>query len=296
LGFSVYNTSDLFYNCVAHKSSDGNLLTGDDRTALIDCGMAFCAGQTIESVERALKDKPLDYIFLTHSHYDHMGALPFFRKHWPGLKVACSQATAAIMLKDSPRRAIRELAAAAGKMFSANYEEYAGDDAFYADIILNDTDVTRLGGLSIEALAAPGHTRDSYCFFVPELELLLLNETPGVLVADGVYPCYLTSYADTIDSIEKCRRVDFSQLSLPHRGLVDKKDAEGFFEKALRANISCHEFIRNMSLKGYDLNQMMDAFYDRYFSETLMQYQPKEAYMVNTRATISCSLREPDAH
>jgi len=283
----------MLISCIAHNSSEGNLIVGDDHTALIDCGMAFCAGRTIASVEKALGGRPLDYILLTHAHYDHVGALPYFRKRWPGLRLAASEAAAGIMRKDTPRRVIRELAATAGARFGEAYEDYDGDDAFFADIILNDGDLTDLGGLSVRALATPGHTRDSYCFFVPELELLLLNETPGVLTPDGgMYPCYLTSYNDAVASTEKCARIKYRHLSLPHRSVVDAGEVEGFFERALLTTKACYAFIRDMSDSGLGEDAMLDAFYDRYFSETLMMFQPREAFFMNARATIACTLRE----
>ncbi len=284
---------NLFVNCIAHNSSEGNLLIGDDYTALIDCGMAFCAERTMENVARALGGRPLDFIIITHAHYDHVGALPYFRRRWPGLRLACSEAAAAILLKDTPRRVIREMSATAGLWFGFDYDEYVNDEALAADIILRDRDITGLGGLSVEALATPGHTRDSFCFFIPELKLLMLNETPGVLMPEGaMYPCYLTSYSDAIASIEKCAGVDYERISLPHRSVVDARDVEGFFEKALKTNVACYEFVREMYEAGLSEEEMREAFYRKYFHGDLLRFQPKEAFFMNARATIACTLRE----
>jgi len=222
-----------YKNCIAHKSSEGNLLLGEDYTALFDCGMAFCAKDTIHNVKNALCGRPLDYIFITHTHYDHIGALPYFREEWPELCLVATAAGAAVLLKDTPRKVFRELSSSAAGIFGVKLVINYDDNAFHADITVKDKDIISLGGLSVEVLETPGHTRDSVSYFIPELELLFINETPGVMMTDGkVYPTYLTSYTDTINSINKCRCLKYKHLSLPHRGVVSKEEADVFFDKA----------------------------------------------------------------
>jgi glyoxylase-like metal-dependent hydrolase (beta-lactamase superfamily II) len=141
-------------------------------------------------------------------------------------------------------------------------------------------------------LETPGHTRDSLSFFIPELEMLILNETPGFLLDGNVYPCYLTSYKDAVNSIEKCRRIPYKFLSLPHRGVAGKEDVKRFFDKALESNIACRDFILSMAEKNPGEDKMLELYTQRYASDRLFSYQPKEAFIANARATIACTLRE----
>jgi glyoxylase-like metal-dependent hydrolase (beta-lactamase superfamily II) len=285
-----------YINCNAHITSEGNLLIGDNYTALVDCGMAFCADTTIQNVKNVLDGrlgKPLDFIFITHTHYDHMGALPFFRKEWPLVRLITSEVGAAVLLKDTPRRVIRELSAIAAAKYNAIFDDTYNDDVFHADIIVKDGSTVQLGGISVEVLETPGHTRDSLSFFIPELELLIINETPGVLLPDGnVYPAYLTSYNDAINSLEKCRHIPFKYLSLPHRGIATEEETKSFFDKALEANIACRDFILEIAEKNPDEDEMISMYTQKYGNDMLYSYQPKEAFITNARATIFCTLRE----
>jgi hypothetical protein len=253
--------------------------------------MAVCANGTIANVKKALNGKKLDYIFITHTHYDHAGALPFFREEWPAARLVTSEAGAAVLLKDTPRRVIRELSTVAAAKYNTEIAAY-DDDAFRADITVKDGDIVPLGGLSVQVLETPGHTRDSLSFFIPELEMLILNETPGFLLDGNVYPCYLTSYKDTVNSIEKCRQITYKFLSLPHRGVAAGEDVKGFFDKALEANIACRDFILGMAEKNPGEDTMLELYTQRYGSDRLFTYQPKEAFIANARATIACTLRE----
>jgi len=284
---------DRYINCITHKSSDGNLLIGNESSALIDCGMAFCAEDTIAIVKNALAGRELDYIILTHTHYDHVGALPFFKRVWPHLKVVTSAVGAEVLLKATPRRVIRELSLAAAKMYGsvldANYE----DDLFCSDIIVKEGDVIPLGDITVKVFETPGHTRDSLSFLVPEMELLILCETFGVLMPDlSVFPCFLSSFADTYDSTKKRKNTEHKSLSLPHRGIVNSDESKDFFYKAKEAIEKCRDFILSMNDKNLTEEEMLETFFIQYSSKTLLTYQPKEAFILNAKAMISCILRE----
>jgi len=289
---------ERYINCIAHRTSEGNLLIGEEKTALFDCGMAHCADCTIQNVKNALKGLPLDYLFISHTHYDHIGALPFFRNEWPSLRLVTSRTGADILLKDTPRRVIRELSIVAANeynaKFAAAYNDAAyRDDAFHADVIVKDGDIIPLGGLSVETFETPGHTRDSLSFFIPELELLIVSETAGFMTPDGtMYPTYLTSFTDTINSIEKCRRIPYKFLSFPHKGIVDTQYVNGFFDKAGEAAVCCRDFILNMNEKKLTQEEMFAKYFEKYGSEALFSYQPRKAFDINARATIACTLRE----
>ncbi len=90
----------------------------------------------------------LQYILLTHTHYDHIGAVAQL-KRVTGAKLAVSEEDAAGLTD--------------GRW---NLSAYGGSsvEAAEADILLKDGDELRLSGQTIKVLSTPGHTKGGVCF------------------------------------------------------------------------------------------------------------------------------------
>ena len=89
------------------------------------------------------------YILLTHSHFDHIGALDALKAHTNAQVAIHSSETDKI---NSP---------------SANYAFLAGASCptAKADISLSDNDVITIGNIDISTIHTPGHTVGSMCFY-----------------------------------------------------------------------------------------------------------------------------------
>jgi len=283
--------TNRYKNCIAHGFSEGNLLLGDDKTALFDCGSIFCAKETIENVKNALNGRPLDYIIASHIHFDHIGALPFFRQEWPDMKFVTSALGAELLLKDTPRRVIREMSIDAANTFAPEAlhlcDEY-DEAAFYADEVVNDGDVIELGGVSVHVLKTAGHTKDCISFYVPELHLLIANETLGIPGrGDSIFPSYLVSLNDTLDAISRCKAMAYKHLSVPHKGLIADDLAASYFD---RAEKSMHAF-RDLILDLYDRGASEEEILTAY-AEKFNYPRPPDVIKANDRLTMMCTLRD----
>jgi len=64
---------------------------------ILDCGMhPQKTGLDALPKFNLLKDKPLDYVLISHAHQDHLNALPFLIKEFPYLKIIATPQTRAI--------------------------------------------------------------------------------------------------------------------------------------------------------------------------------------------------------
>lgn len=89
-------------NCTAVHGSECFLILTDSANILIDSGYGFCARQTADKIRQFLGGKTLDYILLTHSHYDHAMGSAQIGLDFPDVKIMQAN-TAQKYLKNRPQ-------------------------------------------------------------------------------------------------------------------------------------------------------------------------------------------------
>lgn len=111
-------------------------------------------GADAENLHRWILEKgyQVEYILLTHGHFDHIEAVGDLREFFQA-KVGIHEGDAA-MLTDGQKNLSRLV----GRAF----------DTKAADFLLEDGQVLNVGNLSITVLATPGHTLGGVCFLTSE--------------------------------------------------------------------------------------------------------------------------------
>ena len=95
-GFDRFDYPEGTYRVTAGMGGEAILVIGSRYTALYDTGMAYCAEGTISNIKTVLhrhQRTRVDYILVSHTHYDHIGALPYVLKEWPDA-IVCGAAKA----------------------------------------------------------------------------------------------------------------------------------------------------------------------------------------------------------
>ena len=180
--------------------------TEDGHTLLIDAG--DCNNRLL-SVLRERNVECVDYILLTHGHFDHTDGVAELKKHFPEAKVAIHTADAP-MLSDGTL----SLGSAFGFPSSS----------VSADIILEGGETLPFGESPIKVVHTPGHTKGSVtyviddCMFTGDLLFYLSvgrTDFPGgdaqelntsicsLFDYDGDYRVYPGHYIDTTLDFER---------------------------------------------------------------------------------------------
>lgn len=138
---------------------------------MIDCGMAYCGEQMIENTKKYLGDRSLDYVFITHTHYDHIGALPYIKREWPDAKVVGSHKAKTVFEREGAVKLIRKLGVEAQHTYSDSREEIPVE-GLAVDIVVSEGDKVSLGEQYIYVLEAKGHTDCCLCYILEPVSLM----------------------------------------------------------------------------------------------------------------------------
>ncbi|MGN0204802.1 MAG: MBL fold metallo-hydrolase [Coprococcus sp.] len=256
------------------------------QAVLFDPGMAYYAGDVIKKVKDILNGQPLDAVFLTHSHYDHVAAVPYIRQEWPDIKVYAAEYACHIFEKPKAKKMMYHMSVEAALEAGREWREDYRDDLLYADVALHDGDIIRIGEMSVQAIETIGHTQCSMSFLI-DGDTMVSSETIG-LEGDhgsGYLPAFLISYKQAVISLQKTKAANPKQIYLPHRGLALPDDR--FWEHMEKGLASTKHVIIKILAEHDRLEDQLVEMEEIFWKKATGGTWPKEAFDINATAMLN---------
>lgn len=223
------------------------LSVGDD-AMIIEGGTGGAFNIIVEQIDSlGIDPQRIKYIALTHTHADHLGALPRLKAIWPHLKVVAGEKAPKILgnekvLKQfvSMDRAIAGIMKEKGEI--SEIPETLDQYSFTVDRIVKEGDAVELGrGVRWTAYTVPGHSPCHIAWREEGEEILAIGDTTGFYSpeADTFWPNYFVSLVQYCSSLRKLGNLPAKWVALSHNG-VRSGDTRAFFQKALSVTEAYH--------------------------------------------------------
>lgn len=271
---------------------EGFLFVSENTTFLLDNGFAFCGETMVDNIRKVLGDRGLDYILLTHSHYDHLSGTPYITRAYPDVKVVGNDHTANVIIRDGAKKVMRKMNAAAQETYGAGDYEDLTDD-LRVDIVVKDDDVIDLGDFRFKVCGFPGHTKCSIGFYSEEERLLLSCETLGVYIGDEKLASqYLVGYQMSIDSIDRALALDIDTMLIPHTGLAEGERCKNLLNASRELAIAGAKEIVYAYRDGKDEQELNRILKEKYYTPFVRELQPEAAFDLNAGYMISMMIKE----
>ena len=278
---------------VRSHPGDSAFLIDDGTTAVLyDTGFGFTGYAVADNIRRVLCDRPLDYILLTHSHYDHALGSAYLRRCYPNVQVVAGAYADKIFRKPTARAVMRDLdRKAAASCGIAEYEDLIDD--LRADITVTDGDVIQCGRMQFTAVDLPGHTKCSVGYYLAENRLLLASESLGVYGGNGIYlPSFLVGYQMTLDSIRKAGSLEIDQMVIPHYGPVSGEEARDYLANGEKTARQSAGMILEWVRQGKTTEEILEYLTEVLYSEAVRPGYPYAAFRMNTEIMINLVKKE----
>jgi len=193
-----------------------------EKTALIDGGTSSEA----QGIIKSLKDfglLPVDYIIISHAHWDHHQAVPALLEEMSGKEVELLAHPKAIPLLEDPSK--------------------VGYDFGIASLLpikgvkpIKEGDFVDLEGVELQVIDTPGHT--------PDCISLLDSKNRNIFVSDAVadkiddttcVPAFMPPSFDPdmyVATLEKLKSLDYESMCLGHYGMYYGPDVKEILDEA----------------------------------------------------------------
>ena len=275
-----------------HPADSGFLIDNGRCAILFDSGFGFTGRRMAKKIREALGARPLDYIFLSHSHYDHALGAAYIRDEYPMARVVASEYAAKIFDKPSARELMRKLDfALAEREGVTQYEELPSP--LTVDFRVSDGDTVVAGDMTFTVVALPGHTKCSVGYYLEKEGLLLSPETLGLYSNERkILPSPLVGYEMSLSSIRRARELKIDNIVIPHIGLLDKAETEFYLSEAEAALTEAVTEIRDILVSGGTDEDAIEHFRKKYYTGSVLRSYPPDAFLLNTGITVNLVRRE----
>jgi glyoxylase-like metal-dependent hydrolase (beta-lactamase superfamily II) len=213
---------------LGHRAVPIYLVDGE-RPALFDAGMTALGPHYGEQLRQVLDGRQPAWCFLTHSHWDHCGAVAHLKSQFPEMKVVCSRKAADVFARPHAIAMITDLNRSTTEMVTDwGIEAQANPfEPFSVDVIAGDGDCFDVSpDLSVHVMETPGHTWDFLSYFIPQRKLLMASEAVGTPDQTGtiINDC-LADYDAYLRSMQRLDALDVEILLLGHVCSLTGEDA-----------------------------------------------------------------------
>lgn len=173
-------------------------------------------GDDAEYLLKKLGQAKLEYVILTHGHFDHVMAADEILKKSGAKLVVCD--------KEVPALTDPEL----GGFNSFGVAKFV---PLYADVVVSDGDELDFAGKKLEFMNTPGHTKGSMCIKMGDVIF-----TGDTLFAGTCGRCDLPSgdYREMLDSLKRLAELEGDFIIYPGHGEPSKLSIERSYNPYMR--------------------------------------------------------------
>lgn len=274
------------------KGGEATLIMGSEKCALHDCGMACFNKELIANIEEALGDRDLDYVILSHSHYDHMGALPYVIRRWPDVKVCAAKKAEEVFKRKGALDMILSMGKTAAQVYGRDPDEIIVE-GLRVDRVLENGDVIDLGEEKILAFETKGHTDCSMSYLIQPEGILIASESTGVLEnEEKLHTSVLKSFEESFESANFLKLLPYKHVLIPHYGMLPEKLRDKYFDMYIAEAQREKALIEGCIKKGMSLEEIFEEHKKIYWNEFRAKNNPYRAYKMNAEITIKLLMKE----
>lgn len=265
---------------LGEKASCIYLLKGDGEYAILGGGMTYIVFDVIRQLQEFnIEEKKIKQMVILHSHFDHCGIVPFFKRRWPWIQITAS--ARAKELLDKPK--VIESISFLNEMLLAERgleEKAETPDLEFGEInvdhIVGEGDVIPCGDLSMEVIETPGHSSCSIAVYVPQEKAMFASDAGGIPFGDKVFTTANSNFDRYQDSLEKMAGYEIDVYLAEHFGARTGDDGRDYLRQSINDAMETRGILEASYRKTQDVQKSIQEITDRFMEWVPDGFMPRD--------------------
>ncbi len=235
--------SNLWY--LGAEESGIYLLRGRHGTALINGGLSYILPDVLTQMrEFGIDPGEITKFLILHSHFDHVGVVPYFKRNYPVIEVLASEA--ALKTFEKPKaieliNSYNQLSAGAMNRSLKGFDlEWRGD---IEPLPVREGDIIDLGRVALKIYETPGHSNCSISAYEPDEGILFASDAMGIPFSDKLFPSMNTNIDQFLNSLEKLRPLKVNVFCADHYGYITGDEAERIVSETIKEALRLQDLL-----------------------------------------------------
>jgi glyoxylase-like metal-dependent hydrolase (beta-lactamase superfamily II) len=229
------------------------VLEGSQETMMVNGGLSYLVPDILQQLaDFGIDESRITKLLILHTHFDHVGIVPFFKGRHPDWEIYASARGWEILHMPKARATINEFSRKVAKS-RGKEEVYASHDLDWNDDIsgtaLSEGDQIDLGDLEVRIFETPGHSSCAISAYSPHLKALFASDSGGIPYKDMINTSGNSNFTQYQQSLLKLKDLEVEYACADHYGYIVGDEARSFINDTIQ--------------KAREYRAMIEALYRR---------------------------------
>jgi len=236
---------------------------------IINGGLSYIVPELLRQLEEFdISQEKITKLLILHSHFDHVGIVPFFKRRHPDSEIYASARAWKILGMQNAIDTINEFSRSVTEKMEMTQRCSAYDLDWRDDgsgISISEGDRISVGAIALHILETPGHSSCHISAYVPELKVLFPSDGGGIPYKGTIIPSGNSNFTAFQGSLEKLKDLEADYVCADHYGYVTGDEARNFMsdtiEAARKHRAEIEETYRRTENVDVSAQEMTASFY-----------------------------------
>jgi glyoxylase-like metal-dependent hydrolase (beta-lactamase superfamily II) len=259
------------------------LLEGKKDSMIISGGMSYIVPDLVQQMtDFNIDEGRITKLLILHSHFDHVGIVPFMKRRLSQTEVYASERAWEILTMDKAIRTINEFSRTITKRMRME-EVYSTYDLEWRDDVtgkvVRDGDQLDLGGLTVSILEIPGHSSCTIAAYVPEWKALFPTDGGGIPFRETIITSGNSNYTKYQAGLEKLKDLEVEYYCADHYGYVTGEEARNFIPKTIEIAKKHRTELEEAYRSTGDIDEAAKALVNSFYDENRGYFLSPEIFV-----------------